>query len=100
MNPCISSIISDCTYLSLKNNLHNEIKLSISETTSKYIISGYFPHFNQYSLNINYVNNFLVLDFFSKVSSSFRRMFYIENLNIDEVNLFFRNNKLAILINK
>lgn len=86
--------------------------LNIKESEDYYFISGLFENFNNYNIELNYVNNFLIVDFFNKTLyknntinilnnyGTFRRMLYLENINVDNIHVNFNNDIFEISIKK
>lgn len=93
----------------------NSFKVDVREDDEGYMIEADLPGFNKQDLSITYENNYLTISakkdeiveekkaqFIRRERQfgEFRRTFYIENIDIEQVNAKFDNGILEIKINK
>ncbi|HBJ1651924.1 protein phosphatase [Clostridium botulinum] len=77
-------------------------KINLKETYNFYYINILFSSNKNYLLEIFYKNNFLMLEFYQKnnVNYNFRRIYYLEDINIEAISLFKENKEIKINIPK
>ena len=97
------------------NSRFNSFKVDVSENDNEYLIEADLPGFNKEDLSLTYENNYLTIsakkqdakevknDQFIRRERQFgelRRTFYIENINLDDVDAKFENGLLEVTLKK
>lgn len=102
-------------FLTNFNMMGNSFKVDLKEDENNYIIEADLPGFNKEAINLEYDNNYLIItakrdDTFEdkkenlvrreKKYGEFRRSFYIDNVQNDNIAATFENGVLKITLPK
>ncbi|AOR24857.1 protein phosphatase [Clostridium taeniosporum] len=100
---CYNSLLNKEDFINYfldKNTLDSKIpKINLKETCNFYYVDILFSSEKNYFIEVFYKNNFLIFKFYesNNINYNFKRIYYLENINIDELSL--SKNKKQIKIN-
>ncbi|NFF33453.1 protein phosphatase [Clostridium botulinum] len=103
---CYNSLLNKEDFINYfldKKNLDSKIpKINLKETYNFYYIDILFSSNRNYILEIFYKNNFLIFEFYkyNDINYNFRRIYYLEDINIEEISLFKEKKEIKINIPK
>ncbi|MDR5588344.1 MULTISPECIES: protein phosphatase [Clostridium] len=103
---CYNSLLNKEDFINYfldKKTLDSKIpKINLKETYNFYYIDILFSSNRNYFLEIFYKNNFLIFEFYeyNDVNYNFRRIYYLEDINIEEISLFKEKKEIKINIPK
>ncbi|NFS30162.1 protein phosphatase [Clostridium botulinum] len=103
---CYNSLLNKEDFINYfldKKNLDSKIpKINLKETYNFYYIDILFSSNRNYLLEIFYKNNFLIFEFYeyNNINYNFRRIYYLEDINIEEISLFKEKKEIKINIPK
>ncbi|ACD24316.1 protein phosphatase [Clostridium botulinum] len=103
---CYNSLLNKEDFINYfldKKNLDSKIpKINLKETYNFYYIDILFSSNRNYLLEIFYKNNFLIFEFYkyNDINYNFRRIYYLEDINIEEISLFKEKKEIKINIPK